>query len=143
MSQPEDATEQLIKRAQAGDDSAVQELLMMYRKRLRRMIAVRLDPRLSARIDPSDVVQEALIDASRKLPGYLRERPISFYPWLRRIAWERLMHLHTRHVDVQKRSVKQESRRSLSLPDQSVMQLAGKLAARGSSPSEHVCWIAW
>ena len=78
MSRPEDATEQLIQRAQAGDDSAAQELLMMYRERLRRMIAVRIDSRLSARIDPSDVVQEALIDASRKLPHYLEEQPISF-----------------------------------------------------------------
>jgi RNA polymerase sigma-70 factor (ECF subfamily) len=138
MNRPEDATEQLIQRAQAGDDSAAQELLMMYRERLRRMIAVRIDPRISARIDPSDVVQEALIDASRKLPNYLEEQPISFYPWLRRIAWERLVHLHTRHIEVQKRSIKQEARRSMQLPDLSVMQLVGKLAAKGSSPSEQV-----
>ena len=57
-----------------------------YRDRLRRLVAVRLDPRLAARADASDVVQEALADAARKLDGYLRDRPIPFYPWLRQLA---------------------------------------------------------
>ncbi len=110
----------------------------MHRDRLRRMIGVRLDPRLAARVDPSDVVQETLAEAARKLPHYLRARPVSFYPWLRQMAWERLAHLHSRHIDVQKRSVGREARWSAGLSDQSVMQLARMLAAPGSSPSAHV-----
>ena len=138
MPNSEDASELLIRRALGGDDSATQELLAMHRDRLRRMIGVRLDPRLAARVDPSDVVQEALTEASRKMPDYLRTRPVSFYPWLRQIAWERLARLHSRHIAVQKRSVGREARWSASLSDQSVMQLAGMLAAPGSSPSAHV-----
>jgi RNA polymerase sigma-70 factor (ECF subfamily) len=138
MPNSEDPSELLIRRAQGGDDSATQELLAMHRHRLRRMIGVRLDPRLAARVDPSDVVQEALIEASRKMTDYLRTRPISFYPWLRQIAWERLVHLHSRHIDVQKRSVGREARWSASLSDQSVMQLAKMLATPGSSPSAHL-----
>jgi RNA polymerase sigma-70 factor (ECF subfamily) len=99
------------------------------------MVAVRIDPRLTARLDPSDVVQEALAEASQKLPDYLERRPLPFYPWLRQIAWERLVHLHYRHIEAQKRSVKQELRGDWALPDESVMQLADRLVASGTSPS--------
>lgn len=138
MTDPRQASELLVQRAQRGDDSATRELLTMYRDRLRRMIGTRLDPRLQNRVDPSDVVQDALLEASRKLPDYLRTRPVSFYPWLRQIAWEQLVHLHARHLQAQKRSVRREVRWSPGLSDQSVMQLAASLAAPGSSPSAHV-----
>jgi RNA polymerase sigma-70 factor (ECF subfamily) len=138
MSNSEDASELLIRRARGGDDSATQELLAMHRDRLRRMIGFRLDPRVAARVDPSDVVQEALTEASRKLPDYLRTQPVSFYPWLRQIAFERLLRLHSRHIDVQKRSVGREARWSAGLSDQSVMHLARMMAAPGSSPSAHL-----
>ena len=62
------------------------------------MVAVRADPRLAARVDPSDVVQEALMDAAGKLGRYLATKPLPFYPWLRQLALERLVNLHRRHV---------------------------------------------
>ena len=40
----------------------------MHRDRLRRRVTVRLDLHLAARVDPSDVVQETLTEALRKLP---------------------------------------------------------------------------
>ena len=76
-------TDQLLKMAERGEDDAREKLLTRHRGRLRQMIAVRLDRRVAARIDPSDVVQEALAEAADKLPGYLRDRPLAFYPWLR------------------------------------------------------------
>ena len=106
-----------------------------HRSRLRQMVAVRIDPRLAARVDPSDVVQEALAEASQKLPEYLRERPLPFYPWLRQIAWETLVDMHTRHLAVQKRSVTREGRGHLVLPDESAMQLVDRLVGTGTSPS--------
>src|SRR4051794_34055053 len=78
--------EALLNPAAAGDEIALRRLLNRPRGRLRRMIAFRLDSRLAARLDPSDVAQEALADASRKLPQYAHERPLPFYPWLRRLA---------------------------------------------------------
>jgi RNA polymerase sigma-70 factor (ECF subfamily) len=102
------------------------------------MVAVRMDPRLSARLDPSDVVQEALVEASRKLPDYVKDRPLPFYPWLRQIAWERLVHLHHRHIKAQKRSVEREARQPWDLPDQSAMQLADRLATTATSPSRNL-----
>ena len=130
-------TDELLRRADAGDSWAEGELLDRYRGRLRQMVAVRIDPRLAARVDPSDVVQEALAEAIRKLPNYLRNRPVPFYPWLRQIAWERLVHLHSQHVGAQKRSVTREGRRDF-LPDESAMQLVDLLVTSGTSPSRRV-----
>src|SRR5436305_5469637 len=127
-------TEELMDRAARGDDEARQALLQRYRDRLRRMVAVRLDARLRARLDPSDVVQEALLEAARRLPDYLRERPVSFYPWLRRLAWEHLVKLHQKHLATRKRSVARE----LPLPDDSLDALARQLAAPGTSPSQRL-----
>jgi RNA polymerase sigma-70 factor (ECF subfamily) len=136
---PNDAdVQELIERASGGDSAARQHLLMRYRDRLRKMVAVRLDRRLAARVDPSDVVQEALLEAAQKLSGYLRERPLPFYPWLRRLAWEHLIKLHQRHVAARKRSTTREAQGILELPDESVLELVQRLVASGTSPSNHL-----
>ena len=109
-------TDELLRRAERGDDSATQQLLTRHREQLRRMIAVRMDPRLAARIDPSDVIQEATAEAARKLPDYLQRPACPFYPWLRQIAWERLVQLHRHHIHAQRRSVKRELRWNMNLP---------------------------
>jgi RNA polymerase sigma-70 factor (ECF subfamily) len=131
-------TEELLAQAARGDRSAREQLLMQHRQRLRQMIAVRLDRRLAARVDPSDVVQDALTEAAQKLSGYLRDRPLPFYPWLRRLAWERLVELYRAHVRAQKRSVMREEPQPMALPDESAMELANRLLARGSSPMTHL-----
>src|SRR5207249_1256497 len=91
-------TDLLLDQAAHGDRGARQQLLARHRARLRRMVGLRLDRRLAARLDPSDVVQEALAEADRRLSEYLRRRPVPFYPWLRGLAWDRLIELHRRHV---------------------------------------------
>jgi RNA polymerase sigma-70 factor (ECF subfamily) len=128
-------TEQLIQRAGRGDPAARAQLLVRHQQRLRQMIAVRMDRRLAARIDPSDVVQETLADAVQQLSDYLRHPSLPFFPWLRQLAWERLIELHRRHVQAQRRSVRREERWAPPLPDESALELAGRLVARGSSPS--------
>ena len=138
MSGPPAEIDELLQRAGAGDARAVGQLLELHRGRLRNMVAVRIDPRLAPRIDPSDVVQEALVEASRKLPDYLRQRPLPFYPWLRQITWERLVHLQHRHLEVQKRAIGREVRLDLPLPDESACGLADRLAATGTSPSRNL-----
>jgi RNA polymerase sigma-70 factor (ECF subfamily) len=45
-------------------------ILEEFRPRLRRMVALRLDPRLHGRIDPSDVIQETYLEASARLAEY-------------------------------------------------------------------------
>jgi len=78
------------------------------------------------------VVQEAMAVAMKKLPAYLSEPAVSFYPWLRRIAWERLVDAHRRHIRAGKRSVSREE--PLGLSDTSAMQLADRLMASGTNP---------
>jgi len=127
--------EELVLLACAGDEEARESLLVVHRERLRQMVAVRMDQRLSARLDPSDVVQEALLDAAGKLPDYLRERPIPFYPWLRRVTWEVLSKLHRKHLHSRKRSVVREQSRGVALSDDSAFDMACWLVDSGTSPS--------
>src|SRR5262245_41734828 len=101
-------TEQLLRQAAGGDAAARQALLERHRPRLLRMVALRLARRLAARLDPSDLVQESLAEADRQLGDYLSARPLPFYPWLRQIAWLRLVQAHRRHVQASKRSVLRE-----------------------------------
>jgi RNA polymerase sigma-70 factor (ECF subfamily) len=131
-------TDQLLQRAGQGDDGARQQLLARHRRRLHCMVAAHLDRRLAARVDPSDVVQEALADAARKLDGYLRERPLPFYPWLRRLAWERLVKLHRRHRRAHRRSIDREEPGVLALPDESAVELANCLIDLRSGPGERM-----
>jgi len=134
MSQAEPDIEQLLDRAAQGDQAALGQLLERHRPRLRQMIALRLDRRLQARLDPSDVLQETLAEAAQRLADYARRRPLPFYPWLRQLAWERLVQLHRRHVRAGKRSVRREQA-DLPLSEESVLELADRLVSRGSSPS--------
>src|SRR5262245_39565819 len=108
MTLTEPDTDELLRRSAAGDRAARGALLQRHRGRLRRMVAVRLDARLGARLDPSDVVQETLAEADRRLDDYLRERSLPFYPWLRRLAGEKLADQHRRHVRAARRSVTRE-----------------------------------
>jgi RNA polymerase sigma-70 factor, ECF subfamily len=129
-------TEQLLTRAGNGDAMARQQLLTHHRDRLRRMVALRLDRRLTARVDASDIVQESLAEAHQRLSEYLRDRPLPFYAWLRQFAWERVAKQYERHVKAQRRSVTREARPPL--PDESVAQLAHRLIASATSPSRRL-----
>ena len=126
-------TDELLVRAEAGSDSAVQQLLGEHRERLRQMVSVRLDRRLASRVDPSDVVQEALIEAATRLPDYLRSRALPFYPWLRQLALDRMNRNRRTHLATAKRSVVKEECPVLS--DESVVHLARRLVSRDVSPS--------
>jgi RNA polymerase sigma-70 factor, ECF subfamily len=130
--------EDLLNPAAAGDEIALRQLMDRHREPLRRMVAARLDRRLSARLDPSDVVQEALADASRKLQGYARTRPLPFYPWLRRLAAERLALAHRRHIKVTGRSVCRERVGSLDPFGGSNSLLIDRLATSGTSPTANL-----
>jgi RNA polymerase sigma-70 factor (ECF subfamily) len=117
-----------------GEDAARAELLDRYRDRLRRMVAMRLDKRISARVDPSDIVQEAMKDAFRRLPEYFADPQISFYPWLRQIAWDRLIDMYRTHVEAERRSVLREHPGVPSLNDESVAELAQNIVCSSINP---------
>jgi len=124
-------TETLLARAAQGDQSAAGRLLVRHGGRLHRMVAVRMDPQLAARVDPSDVVQEALLVALQRLPEYLRARPVPFYPWLRQIAYERLVDVWRRHVHAGNRTVRREE--PLKKSDSGADLIAERLLAESQS----------
>ncbi len=136
MSHSRADTEELVRRAAAGDRTAETELLVRHQSRLKRMVTVRLDRRLASRIDPSDIVQETLILAARRLPEYLQERPLPFYPWIRQLAIEQVAQQHRRHVKALGRSVKREAVHAGYLPDHSAVELVMRLVADRASPSD-------
>lgn len=127
-------TNSLITQAGGGDRSAERGLFERYRAKLRRMISIRMYPRVAARFDPSDAVQEALLTASVQLALYAAKRPIPFYPWLRNVAWQRLVDLYHHHFTAQRRSVVREV--AMQFPDESALKLAEPLMANSSSPSD-------
>ena len=130
-------TEQLVEKACAGSSLAMQRLFDQYRPQLKRMVAIRMDPRLASRLDASDVVQDALILASERLDEFRRDRPMEFYPWLRQLAFERLIQLYRHHVERQKRSISREERETMQLSNHSAVQLIERIVANDTSPSGH------
>lgn len=131
-------TTELLRLAERGDSDAMARLLKGHRVRLRRMVALRLDPRLAARLDASDVVQEALAEAAKRMSDYLKRKPIAFYPWLRQIAWDKLLQMRQRHLATQKRSVRREEAVDWPLPDESINILASRFVAPGTQASERL-----
>jgi RNA polymerase sigma-70 factor (ECF subfamily) len=128
----------LLEQARLGNKEARAQLLERHRGRLHKMVACRLDRRLAARVDASDVVQEVLAEADRKLDRYLRDEPLPFFPWLRQLAWEQLTALYRRHVRAQKRSVRREEPDVLDMPEDSVAKLASRLVNSGSAPDQRL-----
>src|SRR5215471_623770 len=90
---PDDSavSQRLLERVQAGDAGAFDELFERHRPALRGFLANRIDDRLRARLDPSDVIQEAQLVAFRRLDEYMTRRPMPFYVWLRKTAFERML----------------------------------------------------
>jgi RNA polymerase sigma-70 factor (ECF subfamily) len=127
-------TQSLLERVQAGDAAAPDLLLARHRPFLRQIVELRLDPRLRARVDASDVVQEAQVDVFRRLAEYLRRRPMPFRLWLRKTAHERLLKIQRRHLEAGRRAIGRE----VPLPDHSSLVLGQQLLASGSTPSQHL-----
>ncbi len=130
-------TARLLERARRGDDAALNEVFAKYRARLRRMVELRLDRRLRARIDASDVLQEAYVDAVRRLDEYLREGKFPLFLWLRLLVGERLLKLHRHHLGTQLRDAGLEvSIYRGALPAASSAALAAQLIGKHTSPTQ-------
>lgn len=89
-------TQELLKQAERGDGEAVGRLLKRHRESLRRVIHLRIDRAIQRRVDASDIVQKVMLEASRRLPEYLKNPAMPFYLWLRQMARERLIDAHRR-----------------------------------------------
>jgi RNA polymerase sigma-70 factor, ECF subfamily len=124
-------------RAAQGEQRAWELLLDRYRDRLRRMVALRLDRRLQGRVDASDVIQEASLEAVRRLPEYLKNPKMPFYLWLRFLTGQRLIEQHRIHLGAKARDADREiALYHGALPQTSSAALAAQLLGRLTTPSE-------
>jgi RNA polymerase sigma-70 factor (ECF subfamily) len=127
----------LLGQSVRGDQQAWGRLLERYRDRLRRLIALRLDPRLQGRVDPSDVIQEAYLDASVRLPDYARSPDLPFFLWLRFLVGQKIIDHHRRHLGAQARDAGREvSLYRGAMPEATTAALAARLRGRMTSPSQ-------
>lgn len=130
--QPDSAqTSAWLEKLGRGDKSALGRLLAHHRDRVRAFVEVRLDDRIRARLDPSDVVQETQLEVIRRMDDYLRRRPMPFHLWVRKTAYQRLLDLRRDHRTRQRRSVDRE----VAFPQDSSLSLARPVLGRSSSPS--------
>jgi len=127
-------TESLIRQVRDGTPAALDQLFARHRAGILRMIQLRMDPRICGRVDPSDVVQEAQIEALRRMPEFLQQASQPFRVWLRQIAYDRLLMLHRRHAAAARRTVARDA----ALPEDSSRQLAERLLDTRSTPSVHL-----
>lgn len=126
----------LIGRATAGEEAALAELFERHRGRLRQMVRLRLDPRLQGRVDPSDVLQDAYLDLSRKLRDLTVRPELPFFLWLRLVVGERLLRVHRHHLGTAMRDAGREiSLQRGALPGASSTSLAAQLLGRVTSAS--------
>ncbi|MSR59679.1 MAG: sigma-70 family RNA polymerase sigma factor [Planctomycetaceae bacterium] len=104
--------DQLVNRVIHGDRKALAELFNLYRDRLRRIVSFRLDPRLAARVDVDDVLQDVYLDAQTRQHHVLRESVAGLFVWFRMIAEQTLADVHRRHLGAAARDAGRERRLS-------------------------------
>jgi RNA polymerase sigma-70 factor (ECF subfamily) len=129
-------TQVLLDDARLNKPGAEDQLLARHRDALRRMIAMRLDPALAGRLDASDVVQEVMVEAHRRLKDYLENPAMPFHLWLRHIAHDHMIDAHRRHRQAQRRSLDREQPLNVALPhDRSSVELMVQLLDRERTPA--------
>jgi RNA polymerase sigma-70 factor (ECF subfamily) len=137
MTQGNEVPRELLGRAAGGDQHALADLLTPYRSRLKRMVKIRLNPLLQGRVDASDIIQEALLEASQRLREYLDAPGMPFFLWLRHLAGQKLIDVHRRHLGRHKRDASLEvSLHRGAWPVASCSSLAQQLLGRLTSPSQ-------
>ena len=129
-------TQELLAAAAGGDTLARNRLLQRHRQALRRMVGLRMDRAVQGRVDASDIVQDVLVEADRRLTDYLATAKMPFALWLRHLARDHLIDAHRRHRGAARRSVDREQ--SLTGPafdDQSALDLAALVRDRQMTPA--------
>jgi len=130
-----DQTKELLDQAKQGDAAAVERLLTVHREPLRRMIDLRLDPALAARVDASDIVQDVLLEAHRRLQDYLRKPAMPFHLWLRHIAKDHIIDAHRHERLAQRRSIDREQSMNAVRPGDSSLEWAAQFLDRDVTPA--------
>ena len=112
----------------------LEPLMTANRERLKRMVRLRLDQRLQARVDASDVVQEAFVEATQRKDEFCRDQNCPGFVWLRFITLQKVAQLHRTHLGVQARAVGKEKRYVENDLSASSVVMAQQMAASEHGP---------
>jgi RNA polymerase sigma-70 factor (ECF subfamily) len=134
MPVPDEPPERLLERARAGDAAARGRLLEAYRGYLRLLARLQLGRRLQGKVDPSDLVQEAFLEAHRDFAAFRGATPAELRAWLRRVLAHNLANQLRRYQGTRRRDVRLEREVAAEL-EQSSQALERGLAAADASPS--------
>jgi RNA polymerase sigma-70 factor (ECF subfamily) len=102
----EDAGELSLLRSRG--EAALAELFDRYQEKLARMIALRMDGRILGKVDREDVLQEAFLEAARRIQDYLDQPLVPLFVWLRQITCQVLINIQRRYLGAKMRDVKLE-----------------------------------
>ena len=131
-----DETQELLRSADAGNDDAINALLERHRDAVHKMVRMRLDRGIAARVDASDIVQDVMLEASQRLSDYVRNgTSMPFHLWLRQLARDRMIDAYRRHRGAQRRSVDREKRLDAQYADQSSLNLAAQIPDQELTPA--------
>jgi RNA polymerase sigma-70 factor (ECF subfamily) len=91
---------------------------------------------MQRRVDASDIVQEVMMEASRRLPEYLKKPVMPFHLWLRQIASDRVIDAHRRHQVAERRAIDREQPIEVAaFLDRSSIELAADLRDHELTPA--------
>ena len=117
-----------------GDREQIGAEIEGLREQMVRIVRVRMDVRLAARLDAADVVQEAIVSAWKRIDEF-PEQPVSFRVWLRFLVLQKLTELQRQHLGVQARDARREVSQHRA-GHSSSFDLARQLVADATSPSQ-------
>jgi RNA polymerase sigma-70 factor (ECF subfamily) len=135
MNHPESFPSSIFDDLRRGDEAARARALERYQPWLRLLARHQLESRLQRRIDPSDVVQQTMLEACRSIEGFRGRSEAEFAAWLRRILAHVLAHELRRHLGAEKRAMGREVSLDDAL-DGASRRLGEVIAAREPSPSQ-------
>ncbi len=126
-----------IERLREHREQALAEVILASERRLLRIIDLRLDPRLAGRVDAADVLQEAFLEAQKRLPRFLEHTAVPVFVWIRGVVLDAIVHVHRRHLGAQMRDATRDmSLQQVGSPQLSSRSLTSRLAANLTSPSQ-------
>ncbi len=92
-----DGSNSELERLAEGGAVELANLFEAVRPRLERLVEFRLDPSLRGRVDTADVLQEAFLTISARLPDFLASPDVSPFVWLRRLTLQCVVDTHRHH----------------------------------------------
>lgn len=136
MIQASEAARELMQLRTQGE-VAVAQLFDRYRPKLARMVVLRLDARMAGKVDVEDVLQDAFVQAARRIDDFIQRPTVPFFVWLRQLTSQTLIDVHRRYLGAKMRDVGREvSLDRWGADSSSSSCLVGQLADSLTSPSQ-------